>query len=287
MQVVGFHDVPRLGYPAQAVVDVAAHRVHLGAVDAGAKDLLHVFRGYPGVHQHLAVVLMNHLGVPGAGELVLDLADDLFQHVLHGDQALGAAVFIHHDGDLGAALLQFFQQVVYPLGLGDDERFTHQTAQGILGPGCCQRSENVAGVDDSQDPVYGFFVNRQAAVARAHHRFSHDFKGRVSLHGGHVQPGHHDLSNGGGVQTYDGTEHLPVPVIKARQLFLGDGWFFKLSRRHAVCLAAVSVAICRLAVHSQRRSGPKLAVGRTNTGPRPGQSRVTFAQERRRPVDQE
>ena len=41
--------------------------------------------GYSGVDQHLAVRLLNHLGVPGTGELVFDLADDLFQQVLHGD----------------------------------------------------------------------------------------------------------------------------------------------------------------------------------------------------------
>ena len=87
-QVLSLDDISGLGDPAQAVVDVAAHRVHLGAVDAGPEDLLHVLGGYPGIHQHGPIGLAHHLGIPGPGELVFYLADNLLQQVLHGDDVM-------------------------------------------------------------------------------------------------------------------------------------------------------------------------------------------------------
>ena len=42
--------------------------------------------------------------------LVPDLADQLFQNVLHRHNAAGAAVFINHDGHMGLGLLKLFEQ---------------------------------------------------------------------------------------------------------------------------------------------------------------------------------
>ena len=114
-----------LGYPAQAVVYVAADGVNFSGADRYAKEFFHILCGYSGINQYCAVRLVNHLGVPGTGELVLYPAYDFLQQILHRDEAFGAAIFIHHDGDLGPALLQLFQQVVDPFGLGNDERFTN------------------------------------------------------------------------------------------------------------------------------------------------------------------
>ena len=169
-----------LGYPAQAVVYVAADGVNFSGADRCAKELFHILCGYSGINQHCAVRLVNHLGVPGTGELVLYLADDLLQQILHGDEALGAAIFIHHDGDLGPALLQLFQQVVDPFGLGNDERFTNQSTKGVPGLGVrcdrrlCQRIKHIAGVDDTKYLIDRLFIDREPAMARAHHRLGHN-----------------------------------------------------------------------------------------------------------------
>ena len=54
--------------------------------------------------------------------LVGDLADDLLEDVLDGDQAGGAAVLVDDDRDVGAGRLHLAQQVVDRLGLGHEGR---------------------------------------------------------------------------------------------------------------------------------------------------------------------
>ena len=61
--------------------------------------------------------------------LVLDLADDLLDHVLHGDQAGGAAVLVDHDGHVPLGDLHLVQQLVDRLRLGHVDRRPHQLAQ--------------------------------------------------------------------------------------------------------------------------------------------------------------
>ena len=140
-------------------------------------------------------------------------------------------------------------------------------------------------MDDAKDPVHGLFVDRQAAMTPAHHGFGHHLEGGVGLDSGHVQPGHHDLPDGGGVKTNYGTEHLTVPVIQAGQFFFGDGRLFRLGRRGAIGLAAMSNAW--LAVDRQCRPARSFAIGRSEPGPGPGQSGITINQGLCHTVDQE
>ncbi len=51
---------------------------------------------------------------------VLDVADDLLQHVLDGDQAGHAAVFVHHDREVVAVHAEVVQQHVQALRLRDE-----------------------------------------------------------------------------------------------------------------------------------------------------------------------
>jgi hypothetical protein len=52
---------------------------------------------------------------------VLDVANDLFQHVFDGDQAGDAAVFVDHDRHVIARDAEFTQQDVEALGFGDED----------------------------------------------------------------------------------------------------------------------------------------------------------------------
>ena len=60
---------------------------------------------------------------------VLDIAHDGFHQVLHGDEALGAAVFVHNDGDLQLALDHFSEELAALLGLRDEIDAPHQAGQ--------------------------------------------------------------------------------------------------------------------------------------------------------------
>mgnify|MGYP003694122647 CR=1 FL=1 len=61
--------------------------------------------------------------------LVLDVADDLLEHVLDGDQARDAAVFVDDDGDMVAIGAKVAQQHVEPLDSGTKTAGTQRVAQ--------------------------------------------------------------------------------------------------------------------------------------------------------------
>ena len=43
--------------------------------------------------------------------LILDLADDLLHHVLHGDEAVGAAIFVNDEREMDARRLHGDEQI--------------------------------------------------------------------------------------------------------------------------------------------------------------------------------
>ena len=67
--------------------------------------------------------------------LVGDLADDLLEHVLDGDQAGGAAVLVDDDADVLALGLHLPQQGVDGLGVGHVEDRAHHRVDALLGLG--------------------------------------------------------------------------------------------------------------------------------------------------------
>src|SRR5207244_215471 len=98
----------------------AAERAHVGGLgELDAEPLGDV------VHQREAVedetLRRLHDARWLAVELVLDLAHDLLDDVLEGDQAGGAPVLVHHDRHVRAALLEVPLQRVERAALGDEE----------------------------------------------------------------------------------------------------------------------------------------------------------------------
>src|SRR5689334_2922246 len=67
--------------------------------------------------------------------LVLDVADDLLEHVLEGDDPGDAAVLVDDDGELQAGAAQGRHQGVPVEGLGDGGHGPDVLAQGRSGPG--------------------------------------------------------------------------------------------------------------------------------------------------------
>ena len=129
---------PASRYLAQLVVDEAAHGVEVLALDVQAQQLVEVVDADARVDDDLRVV---HLldGRLLAVVLVLDLADDLLQHVLDGHDARRAAVLVDDDGHVDAVRPHVGQQLVDVLRLRHEERRTRQLAQVRL------RAVDVAG----------------------------------------------------------------------------------------------------------------------------------------------
>src|SRR5690606_2904293 len=62
-------------------------------------------------------------------EFVFDIADDLLEHVFHGDQARNAAVLVNDDGQVIVAGAEVAQQHVQALGFGNEHRGADQRTQ--------------------------------------------------------------------------------------------------------------------------------------------------------------
>ena len=115
-------DVAGLGHPAEHLEHEAGDGVVvlvLGQLDPGeVLDL--VGTQQPGERPAAVAPLPG----PGAEPVVLvgDVADDLLDHVLEGDDAGVAAVLVEHDGHLEAVLAQQRQQRVEPQRVGHHDR---------------------------------------------------------------------------------------------------------------------------------------------------------------------
>ena len=119
--------------------------------------------------------------------LVPDLAHQLLQDVLHGQQALGAAVLIHHDGHVGLFFLQRpQQQAQVRIGGGIVDR---RDAAGDVALAPVAGGVEVLLMDHAHDVIHVLVVHRQAGVAALSEH------GGDLLHGGRVLH-RHDVHSG-------------------------------------------------------------------------------------------
>ena len=108
---------------------------------------------------HLLDVLLL-LGV----ELVVDVAHDLLQQVLHGDQAGGAAVLIHHDGQVDLLALHIPEKHVGSHRFRDEVGRAQQLPQG-LGLGQLGVEQVVPGVQNAHNVIRILVVDGESGNA--------------------------------------------------------------------------------------------------------------------------
>src|SRR5207244_191104 len=140
----------------------AAERAHVGGLgELDAEPLGDV------VHQREAVedetLRRLHDARWLAVELVLDLAHDLLDDVLEGDQAGGAPVLVHHDRHVRAALLEVPLQRVERAALGDEEDLALDRRQVLGGAQLVAAVEEVLHVHHADHVVD---VGRGERIAR-------------------------------------------------------------------------------------------------------------------------
>ena len=64
--------------------------------------------------------------------LIPDLAHQLLQDVLHGDDAAGAAMLIHHHGHMGLGLLEMSEELADGLALQGEDHGSEDLRQGLF-----------------------------------------------------------------------------------------------------------------------------------------------------------
>uniref|UniRef100_A0A1I8A2A8 NAD-specific glutamate dehydrogenase n=1 Tax=Steinernema glaseri TaxID=37863 RepID=A0A1I8A2A8_9BILA len=149
--------------------------------------------------------------------LVLDVADDLLQHVLDGHQACHAAVFVDDDGHVVVVGAKLAQQHVQALGLGHEGG----RAQQVLDV------EAVAVLlEDQRQQVLGQQYAKHVVVALADHRVARMrgvdhcrqelARGLRRLDADHLRARHHDVAHlqvGDLDRTFDDGQGLAVEQL--------------------------------------------------------------------------
>ena len=97
--------------------------------------------------------------------LVLDLADDLLDHVLDRHQALGAAEFVDDDGEVDPLGAHAREQLDHAHRFGDEQRFAHQRVDRAVARRVDAGDEHVLDVDHADHLIEALAIDRQPAVA--------------------------------------------------------------------------------------------------------------------------
>ena len=155
--------------------------------------------------------------------LVFDVADDLLQHVLDGDQAGHAAVFVNHNGHVIVVGAELAQQHIQALGLGHEGGRAQQVldveAVAIL---LEDQRQQVLGQQDTHDVVMAFTDHRVARMRRVDHGREEFPWGLGRLDADHLRARDHDV-------TYLQVSHLDGA--------LDDGQRFAVQQLVLVCIA--------------------------------------------------
>jgi hypothetical protein len=144
-------------------------------------------------HAHAAVGqrVDAALGI-GVVEFVLDLADDLLEHVLDREQPGGVAELVDHDRQVVAVAAELAQQLVEVLRFGHEHRGPQQRAQVQL-RGALQLEE-ILGHQRAQDVLALAFVDGEARVAGADHGGQQLVVGGVDGQQVHARGGDHHVA---------------------------------------------------------------------------------------------
>jgi hypothetical protein len=125
--------------------------------------------------------------------LVLDVADDLFQHVLDGDQTGDAAVFVDHDRHVVARRPEFSQQNVQALRFGNEDRRAQRVAQVEFLAG--EIAQQILGEQDAEHVVLAFADRRKARVRRFQYDLGDLFRRFLDVDHVHLGARHHDVAH--------------------------------------------------------------------------------------------
>ncbi len=149
--------------------------------------------------------------------LVLDLADDLLDDVLHRHQAGRAAVLVDHDGDVPLGRLHVVEQLVDRLRLRARRPGRAPARAGrsvaVAAPVALQVRQQVLGVQDADDVVEALLEHRQPGVAGGDDHVEHLVDRVVDVDGADADAGHHHLVDALVPELDDPVDHLLLVLL--------------------------------------------------------------------------
>lgn len=190
--------------------------------EVDAEQLAEVVDAHPGRDADRAVVELFDLGALVGVGLVGDLADDLLEDVLDGEQARGAAVLVDRDGHVVVRALHLLEQLVEPLGVGDEAGLVHQRVDdGARAVRVHVPGHEVLDVDDADDVVDGLVDHREPGEAGAQGQCEGLADGLGALDPDDLGARHHDLAGDGVAELEHRVDHLALGVLDDAA-FLGE-----------------------------------------------------------------
>ena len=147
--------------------------------------------------------------------LVLDIADDLLQHILDGDQSGDSAIFVDDDGDMVAIGAEVAQQYVEALG------FRHEDGrpQGVAKVEAFRIGvvvEQLLGQQDADHIVLVLANDRKARVPRLEHERDEAHGLVLDRHHVHLRARNHDVAHrhlGNLQRTFDDRQRVCVEEL--------------------------------------------------------------------------
>ncbi len=227
--------------------------------------------------------------------LVLDLADDLLDHVLDGDQALGPAELVDDDGEVDALRPHPREQVDHAHRFRDEQGLAHQRRRSSgRALGSTLATEDVLDVNHADDLVEAFAIDGQAAVPGVGEGADQLVEADRRRHRDDVAAGDADVARGPLAEVEQVAEHLPlgrrqVAGDRARVLGLVDRFLDLVAKRRLAVVAedqgAHSAPQPRAALVVPRRhqSADLVRIGDAEAGERADLARFHVGGVARRP----
>ena len=145
---------------------------------------------------------------------VLNVAHNGLQQVFHGHNALGAAVFVHHNGNLDVAGGHFLQQLAAILAFRHEIGRAHVVGElhirGNLGGDVFQ---HVLHIENAQNGVQLFVEYRHTGIALFHRQMNGFGQGHGVFHAHHLGAVGHDFTDGPVVKLEDIGDHLSGALV--------------------------------------------------------------------------
>ena len=110
------------GYVAEAMGNVAADGIEVLVIEVTGEILIELLHRQQRLDGKQILAQFQDAGIVVEIMLILDLANDLLQYILDGDQARNGAIFIHDDRHMVAAGAKLAQQDIQALALGHEYR---------------------------------------------------------------------------------------------------------------------------------------------------------------------
>ena len=202
----------------QMLSEQTAHRINIFIVEFTTENLAQLINTQTGRETERAVVVQRVLGALVV-VLVRDVADQLLNQVLKGNQTGGAAVLVNNNRHVRGLSLHLTQQVHGALRLGLKTSRAHQLNHGRQG-GTLRRltvkdegAHRVLQIEHAQNFIARITNHRHTRITRTQEQAQRLTQRGVAAGGEHVGTRNHERTDAGIVHLKDGLHHLRLVIL--------------------------------------------------------------------------